>query len=241
MRALPDGVLTLLFSDVEGSTRLAQGLGDQVWADCLEVHREVLARAFASHGGTVVDVEGDGFFVVFRRPTDAVLAAIEGQLALATQQWPSNCSIMVRMGVHTGEAVLRGEHYVGQEVHRASRICTAAHGGQIVLSQATVELVDSSMPDSVTLVDLGEHRLRDMNDPQRLYQLRAPLLRPNFPRLRTQPRAHAAGNYNAPLPKDAFVIEPGPDVPEALRFLRANCLTRAVQQIHEGCRSSMTL
>jgi class 3 adenylate cyclase len=112
-----------------------------------------LARAFASHGGTVVDVEGDGFFVVFRRTTDAILAGIDAQLALA-MAW--QLSILVGMGVDTGEAVLRGEHYVGQEVHRASRICTAAHGGQIVLSQATVELVHSSMPDGVTLVDLGE-------------------------------------------------------------------------------------
>jgi len=235
MRALPDGVLTLVFSDVEGSTRLAQGLGDQVWADCLEVHRKVLARAFASHGGTVVDVEGDGFFVVFRRPTDAVLAAIEGQLALARQPWPSNCSILVRMGVHTGEALLRGKHYVGQEVHRASRICTAAHGGQIVLSQATFELVHNSMPDGVAFFDLGEHRLKDLDDPQRLFQLRAPLLRPDFPRLRTQPPAHIAEDYDAPLPEDAFVIEPGPDVPEALRPFAGKwsgtmCIASAHQQ-----------
>lgn len=187
MRALPNGILTHLFSDIEGSTLLARSLGDQIWADVLDLHRESLSRAFQAHRGVVVDVEGDGLFVVFLDPLDAISGAISGHLALAQQVWPAGCALVVRMGIHTGEAVLRGEHYMGQEVHRASRICSSAHGGQIVLSQTSADLVRGSMPDGQTLLELGEYRLKDLDDPQRLYQLCAPGLPTQFPYLRAQP------------------------------------------------------
>src|SRR6516225_2792981 len=120
MRTLPSGVLTYVFSDVEGSTRLARLLGDQVWADCLELHRALLSRAIMAHGGIVIDLEGDGTFAVFQRPTDAIAGAVAGQVALAQQAFPGGQALLVRMGIHTGQAILRGEHYVGHEVHRAS-------------------------------------------------------------------------------------------------------------------------
>ncbi len=114
MHALPEGVLTLFFSDVEGSTRLAKAQGDAAWAELLETHRKLLRQAFAAHGGHEVDTQGDSFFAVFRLPSDAVAAALAAQQSLAAQAWPAAGAVRVRIGLHTGEAMARGDHYVGQ-------------------------------------------------------------------------------------------------------------------------------
>jgi predicted ATPase/class 3 adenylate cyclase len=160
MRELPSGTVTFLFTDIEGSTRLLHELGDG-YADALAEHRRLLRVAFERHGGVEVDTQGDAFFVAFARAGDAVEAAREAQRAL------EGGPIRVRMGVHTGEPQVTDEGYVGIDVHRAARIASAGHGGQVLVSQTTRDLLS----DPVALRDLGEHRLKDLSAPQRLYQL----------------------------------------------------------------------
>ncbi|OUL98448.1 adenylate/guanylate cyclase domain-containing protein [Variovorax sp. JS1663] len=184
MTSLPQGTVTFLFSDIEGSTRLAQRLGDQPWSELLEAHRMLLRRTFATHAGTEVDTQGDAFFVVFTRAADAVACAAAAQQALLSYAWPVDDAVKVRIGIHTGEAVVRDHCYIGQEVHRASRICNAAHGGQVVLSQTTAELIRANLPAGSALKAIGEHRLKDLNEPQRLFQLVAPGLPSEFAPLR---------------------------------------------------------
>ncbi|HEV3480230.1 MAG TPA: adenylate/guanylate cyclase domain-containing protein [Gaiellaceae bacterium] len=160
MRNLPGGTVTLLFTDIEGSTRLLHELGER-YAEVLAEHRRVLRDAFSRHGGVEVDTQGDAFFVAFRSASDAVAAAREATAALA------DGPVRVRIGVHTGEPVLTEEGYVGVDVHQAARIMGAGHGGQVLLSETTRRLLDSTLE----LRDLGEHRLKDLSAPQRLYQL----------------------------------------------------------------------
>ncbi len=151
--------MTFLFTDVEGSTRLLDELGEATYATTLLEHRSLMRAACAQHGGVEVDTQGDAFFFVFARESEAVAAASDGQAALA--QGP----IQVRMGIHTGEPLLTDEGYVGLDIHRAARICGAAHGGQVLLSDTTRRMVE------VDAKDLGEHRLKDLLAPQHLHQL----------------------------------------------------------------------
>src|SRR4051812_31908813 len=155
---LPSGTVTFLFTDIEGSTRLLQEVGAQ-YAGLLDAHEAVVREALASRGGVEVDTQGDAFFAAFASARDAVAAAAEIQRGLA------DSATRVRIGLHTGEAELRSERYVGIDVHRAARICSAAHGGQVLMSQSTRDLVQTDTRD------LGEHRLEDLLAPQRLYQL----------------------------------------------------------------------
>jgi predicted ATPase/class 3 adenylate cyclase len=156
---LPTGTVTFLFTDVEGSTRLLRELGDG-YADVLAEHRRALRKAFAGHGGVEVDTQGDAFFVAFAKASDALNAAAEGREALRAGP------VKVRMGLHTGEPVVTDEGYVGIDVNRAARIAAAGHGGQILVSRSTRDLADSH-----SLRDLGEHRLKDLTAPERIYQL----------------------------------------------------------------------
>jgi class 3 adenylate cyclase len=157
--SLPHGTVTLLFTDIEGSTRLLQELGDD-YADVLADHRRTLREAFARHGGVEVGTEGDAFFVAFAKASDALAAATVAREALA--EGP----VRVRMGLHTGEPTVTEEGYVGIDVHRAARIAAAGHGGQILVSQATRDLAGADR-----LRDLGLHRLKDLAAPERLYQI----------------------------------------------------------------------
>ena len=159
MRALPSGTVTFLFTDIEGSTRLLHELGP-AYVDALGEHRRELREAFAAHDGVEVDTQGDAFFIAFARATDALAAAAAGQERLASGP------IRVRMGVHTGEPTVTDEGYVGLDVHRAARIAAVGHGGQVLVSQATRDLAHDD-----GLRDLGEHRLKDLTAPERLYQL----------------------------------------------------------------------
>jgi predicted ATPase/class 3 adenylate cyclase len=170
MRSLPTGTITLLFTDIEGSTALLEDLGDE-YAAVLAEHRRVLRSEFAKRGGAEVDTQGDAFFYAFTRAADAVEAANEGQSALG--EGP----LRVRIGIHTGEPLVTDEGYVGIDVHRAARIAAAAHGRQIVISQTTRDLVAGD----VALRDLGEHRLKDLTEAERLYQVGDG----DFPPLRT--------------------------------------------------------
>jgi predicted ATPase/class 3 adenylate cyclase len=182
---LPTGTLTFLFSDIEGSTRLATALGAG-WPSILERHQALLRVAFAAAGGVEIATEGDSFFVVFSSAPRAMEGAIAAQRALAAEPWPADVgTIAVRMGLHTGEGVLGGDNYVGLDVHRAARISAAAHGGQVLASGGTAGLVEGSLPSGLSLRDLGEHRLKDLERPERLFQVVAPELRADFPAPRT--------------------------------------------------------
>jgi predicted ATPase/class 3 adenylate cyclase len=167
---LPRGTVTFLFTDIEGSTRLLHELGDG-YAGVLAQHRRALREAFRRHGGVEVDTQGDAFFVAFGRAADAVAAAADAQRALEPTR------VRVRMGIHTGEPMVTEEGYVGGDVHRAARVMSAGHGGQVLVSEATARLLDSQ----TELSDLGEHRLKDLSAPERLYQLGER----EFPPLRT--------------------------------------------------------
>jgi predicted ATPase/serine/threonine protein kinase/DNA-binding CsgD family transcriptional regulator len=183
-RSLPTGTVTLLFTDIEGSTRLLQQLGDR-YASVLGEWRHLLRATFQEWNGHEVDTQGDSFFVAFARATDAALAVVEAQRALTTHPWPEGVVVRVRMGLHTGEPALTPEGYVGLDMHRAARIMSAAHGGQVLLSQTTANLVEQDLPDDLSLRDLGEHRLKDLGRPRRLFQLVISDLPADFPPLRT--------------------------------------------------------
>ena len=184
MAELPTGTVTLLFSDIEGSTRLLQQLGDR-YVEVLAEHRRLLRASFALFHGREVGTEGDAFFMAFDKASQAVEAAAAAQSALAAHPWPDDVVVRVRMGIHTGEPILVGQDYAGLDVHRAARICSAAHGGQVLDSQPTRELLGSDLPSEVGLRDLGEHGLKDLPGAQRLFQLVIPGLPADFPALRT--------------------------------------------------------
>jgi class 3 adenylate cyclase len=170
MRELSNGTVTFLFTDIEGSTDLLKDLGDS-YKQVLMDHRRLLEEAFEEAGGRVVDTQGDAYFVAFRRAHDAVAAAAHGQRALSAHTWPSGAAPRVRMGIHTGEPAVVGEQFVGLSVHRAARICAAGHGGQVLISSTTRDLVEDRLPSGVKLLDLGEHRLKDIDRPERIAQL----------------------------------------------------------------------
>ena len=184
MRQLPTGTVTLLFTDIEGSTQLLQQLGDR-YASVLTECRRLLRAAFQQWNGYEVDTQGDAFFVAFARATDAVSAAVAGQRALANHPWPEGSVVGVRMGLHTGEPSLVSEGYVGIDVHHAARIMSATRGGHILLSQATRDLVEHHLPGGVSLRDMGEHRLKDLQRPSHLFQLVIAGLPTGFPLLKT--------------------------------------------------------
>jgi predicted ATPase/class 3 adenylate cyclase len=184
MAELPSGTVTFLFSDIEGSTQLLHQLGDR-YADALEQHRRLLREAFDRHGGVEVGTEGDSFFVAFARARDGLAAAADGQRALASHPWPDARPFRVRIGLHTGEALVTDANYVGVDVHRAARVMAAGHGGQIVVSQTTADLAADDLPKATSLRDLGEHSLKDLTLPQRLFQLSVDGLPDVFPPLRT--------------------------------------------------------
>jgi class 3 adenylate cyclase len=183
MTTLHGGTVTFVFTDIEGSTRLLERLGDR-FAEALAEHRRIVRDAFGSRGGRELDTQGDSFFYAFERARDAVAAAVAAQRALATHGWPDGEEVRVRMSVHTGEPVVGEEGYVGIDVHRAARICSAGHGGQVLLSATTAALVSGGLPEGVTQVPLGDVRLKDLAEPERVVQLDIEGLPASFPPLR---------------------------------------------------------
>ena len=153
---IPEGTVTFLFTDIEGSTELLRRLGDK-YISLLEDQRRILRTIFVKWHGHEVDTEGDAFFVSFPRATEAITAVVEAQKALANHSWPEDETVLVRMGLHTGEPWTGAEGYVGMDVHRAARIAHVGHGGQVLLSETTAALVRSTLPAEVRLVDLGLH------------------------------------------------------------------------------------
>ena len=196
MAELPTGTITLLFTDIEGSTRLLRRVGD-AYAGLLAQHRSLLEQAFLAHRGVVVDQEGDAFFVAFASAKDAVAAAADAQRALVSHDWVDENEIRVRMGLHTGEPRVVEGRYVGLDVHQAARVMAVAHGGQVVVSESTQALLE----DDTHLRDLGEHRLKDILRPQRLYQLELEGLPSDFPPLATLDNRPT----NLPTQPNAFI------------------------------------
>ncbi len=182
--SLPVGTVTFLFTDIEGSTRLAQSIGTARYGELLERHRTLLREAFAAAGGAEVGTEGDSFFVVFERASSAAAGAADAQRRLASADWPADAPVHVRMGLHAGEGVLANETYVGNDVNRAARIAAAAHGGQILVSETASALIADSLPPGTSLRSLGEHRLKDLR-PERLCQLVVDGLANDFPSIRS--------------------------------------------------------
>ncbi len=181
---LPTGTLTMLFSDIEGSTVLVRRLGER-YGEALSAQRTLLRAAFRSFGGRELSTEGDSFFVVFESASAAVSCCVAGQRALAGYDWPDGATVRVRMGLHSGEPTRHEDNYVGLDVHRAARIAAAAHGGQVVLSDATRHLVESRLAADVSLRDLGWHRLKDIEAPEHIYQLVVAGLPDRFPSLKS--------------------------------------------------------
>lgn len=195
MRLLPEGEVTMLFSDIEGSTRLLHEVGE-LYGEVLADHHRVLRDVWSAHGGVEVHSDGDAFFVSFAEPQAAVEAAVAAQLALTGHTWPHGRDLRVRMGVHTGTAQVRDDDYWGIDVHYAARICSAAHGGQVLVSETTRALV----PDAAA-VELGHHGLKDFPAPRRVYQLGVPGLSADFP----PPRTLEARRSNLPSIPTAIV------------------------------------
>ncbi len=183
MAAAPEATATFFFSDIQGSTRLLETLGPR-YAEVLEQHRQILRSEFAARGAEEVGTEGDSFFAVFADARQAIEAALAIQRALAATEWPGDEAVRVRIGVHTGQALQQSGDYVGLDVHRAARIMSAAHGGQIVMSGATRSAA-GTLPPGVDVRDLGQHRLRDLSAPERLFQVVAEGLETTFPPIRS--------------------------------------------------------
>jgi predicted ATPase/class 3 adenylate cyclase len=197
---LPTGTVTFLFTDVEGSTRLLQQLGDR-YAAVRDEHAAIVRQAVEAGGGVEVSTEGDSFFVAFGSPVGAVRAAVAAQRGLAAHDWPAGFPVRVRMGLHTGEGVLGGDNYVGIDVNRAARIAAAGHGGQVLVSDATRALVAHALPEGVSFRDLGPHRLKDIAQPEHLHDLLVEGLEADFP----TPRTLDARPNNLPVQLTSFV------------------------------------
>ena len=169
MSSLPSGTVTFLFTDIEGSTALLRRLGD-AYADVLATERRILRETLTLASGQEIDTQGDAFFFSFARARDAVAGAVAAQRALAEHEWPEGVELKVRMGLHTGEPAVGDEGYVGLDVVRAARICSAGHGGQILLSETTRALLGGDVPDGSSVLDLGTQTLKDVGE-ERVYQL----------------------------------------------------------------------
>ena len=184
MPDLPTGTVTFLFTDVEGSTRLLDA-HPAAYRLAVRRHHDLVQHAVEAHGGVVFETVGDAVYAAFAQATDAAGAALAGQLALQGEDWGESGPLTVRMGLHTGEVELQGRHYFGAPLYRCARLMSTAHGGQVVLSQVTAELVREALPPGARLRDLGAHRLKDLQAPERVAQLLHPALPAVFPPLRS--------------------------------------------------------
>jgi class 3 adenylate cyclase len=172
MPNLPSGTVTFVFSDIEGSTSLLKRLGDEGYASVLATHRRLVRETFGAHHGQEIDTQGDAFFYSFPRARDAVAAAVEVQRAHEREAWPDGVAVRMRLGLHTGEPAVGDEGYTGLDVVRASRIAAVGRGGQVLLSETTSAIVAGDLPDGVELHSLGDQRLRDIDRPEPLHELR---------------------------------------------------------------------
>ena len=218
MPSLPTGTVTFLFTDMEGSTHLLEQLGDR-YAEVLATHHRLLRSAILHAHGHEMESQGDALFVAFPRAKDALLAAVAAQRAVQAHPWPDGITVRVRMGLHTGEPISGETGYVGMDVHRAARICAAGHGGQILLSRTTRDLVENDMPPGVKLRDLGEHRLKDLANPHHLFQVVTTDLPGDFPSLRSL----GTHPHNLPIQLTSFIGR-AREIAEVKRLLGATRL-----------------
>ena len=202
MPTLPSGTVTFVFSDIEGSTTLLKELGDR-YEGLLADHRRLMRERFSEHDGVEIDTQGDAFFFAFSRARDAVAAAVDAQRAHAEHDWPDGRTVLVRMGLHTGEPAVGSEGYLGLDVVRAARLCTAGKGGHVLLSETTRALVGASLPDGVSIFPLGERRLKDIDEPERVFELEIEGA------AQPEPVAHAEPHVPAPP-----APPPAPGMPE---------------------------
>jgi predicted ATPase/class 3 adenylate cyclase len=223
---LPSGTITFLFTDIAGSTLLLRENRD-VYAAALTDHRALVRSAVAAHGGREVDTQGDSFFVAFPAAQSAVAAAADAQRALAEQSWPAGAKVLVRMGLHSGEATVAGGTYIGLAVHRAARIAAAASGGQVLLSEATAALLEDGPPPGTGLRPLGAHGLKDFPQSTQLYQLDISGLPTRFPPPRT-------GTTSTELPVPVGQLLGRDDDVVALRELLADPRNRLVTMTGPG-------
>jgi predicted ATPase/class 3 adenylate cyclase len=185
MPALPSGTVTFLFTDVEGSTRLLER-HPEAYRSAIARHHTILCEAVEQNRGSVFETVGDAIYAAFASPRDAVAAALRAQHDLHGASWGEVDPLRVRMGLHTGEVERQGDHYFGAALYRCARLTNAAHGGRVLLSSATAELVREALPAAADLRDLGNHRLKDLQRPERVFQIVTPGLAVDFPALRTR-------------------------------------------------------
>ncbi|NND13760.1 MAG: hypothetical protein HKO10_07340 [Acidimicrobiia bacterium] len=197
---LPSGLVTFVMTDIEGSTRLFRKLGDD-YAALLSAHRALLRSAFGRHHGVELGTEGDSFLIAFPDSAEALAACLEAQHALATHEWPAGAEVRVRIGVHTGEATPIGHDYVSLALHQVARISSGAHGGQVLLSEATADDAQGNLPSGSSLLALGSFQLRGFAKPERLFQLRHPDLQTDYPPV----RAIGIVAHNLPFLRSGFV------------------------------------
>jgi class 3 adenylate cyclase len=217
---LPGGTVTFLFSDVEGSTKLLEQLGDR-YGDVHREHRRILREQLDAAGGREIDTQGDAFFFSFTRAKDAVAGAVAAQRDLAGHEWPESVEVKVRMGLHTGEPTVGEEGYLGIDVVRAARICSAGHGGQILLSETTRALLGNNIPDGTEIRDLGQANLKDVQH-ERIFELSLAEQRSGFPPLKTASPETAANDLAAQIQRKvneqilaSFELGETPRAPEA--------------------------
>ena len=215
MAPLPTGTLTLLFSDIEGSTSMLRGLGP-LWGEALSTQRRILRSAFERHDGHEMGTEGDSFFVVFTSAQEALAAAVEAQRELQQHAWPGGTPLRVRMGLHTGEPQRHEDGYIGMDVHRAARIAATAHGGQIVLSSSTQALVGST---ECQLRDLGWHRLKDLPEPEHLFDVTGSGLADEHPALRSLGTRASLPTYSTALVSRSREVAELCDVVQRVRLV----------------------
>jgi class 3 adenylate cyclase len=205
MSSLPRGTVTFVFTDIEESTALLRTLGDG-YGEVLSAHRAIVREAFGAEG-VEIDTQGDAFFFAFPRARDAVAAAVTVQREHAAREWPEGARVRVRIGLHTGEPAVHEEGYLGLDVVRAARICTAAPGGHVLLSETTRALLGSSLPEGVSVYPLGERHLKGIDEPERIYEL-------EIDGVETEAAVPVAAEPSPPAP--AAPQKPGEDFGERL-------------------------
>ncbi|MFN2187168.1 MAG: ABC transporter substrate-binding protein [Candidatus Promineifilaceae bacterium] len=233
MSDLPEGTVTFLFTDIEGSTKLLRQLGDE-YAKLLSDQRRICRAIFDTWHGHEIDTQGDSFFVSFPRATEAAAAAVEIQRALAEHSWPHGAQVRLRMGLHTGEPLAADEGYVGMDVHRAARIAHIGHGGQVLLSATTTELIIDELPEGVSLLDLGRHRLKDIARPEHIRQLVIDGFPSEFPPLKSLEALGLEVPAEKPVRMPSFLEKDAADEPEPVFLGRKRELERLSAQLDKA-------